>query len=141
MNNLTKPTGHKKEYKNVSPTSYGLPNYYPYSQRYEDHTRRAHPQRSIAVSFLSIEKCSSYPVLFFLGPQTFTDLAEMVAKVRCPNRMNSDEFSESESEVDYSEENEELSEAYDDHNVNDQILRQRRKNSSIISDGDFIPSS
>jgi hypothetical protein len=65
----------------------------------------------------------------------------MVAKVRCPNRMNSDEFSESESEEDYSEENDELSEAYDDHNVNDQILRQRRKNSSIISDGDFIPSS
>ncbi len=119
ISNLTKPPGHRRDNINVSPNSHGLSNYYPYSQRYgQDHTRRAHPHRA----------------------QTFTDLAEMIA--RCPTNRMKEQFSESESEEDYSEEVDGLSEAYDDQDVNDQILRQRRKNSSMqLSDGDFIPSS
>lgn len=97
------------------------------------------------VYFLHSKLLSSpiFPELnLLLEPQTFTDLAEMVAKVRSPNRITTGDFSDTESEEDDSEEADGLSEAYDDHDVNDQILRQRRKSSSMqLSDGDFIPSS
>ena len=81
----------------------------------------------------------------FLGPQTFTDLAEMVAKVRRPtNRVLDDETTDSESDIDYyNDEVSNVSETYDDQELLDQqTLRQRRnsrKRSSSFMDSEIIP--
>ena len=83
----------------------------------------------------------------FLGPQTFTDLAEMVAKVRRPtNRVLDDETTDSESDIDYhNDEVSNVSETYDDQELLDQqTLRQRRnsrKRSSSFMDSEIISST
>ena len=57
----------------------------------------------------------------------------MVAKVRCPVNRNVEESSTesgSELEEDYNDEGGSVSDPYDDQDVNDQILRQRRKSAN-----------
>lgn len=118
LNNLTKSSSSHlpRGMKNTSPNSHGQKEYYPYSHRFERETQHR-PQGA-------------------RGPQTFTDLAEMVAKVRSPVNQQSvqdDSSTDSgESDLEEDEEVDSISDPYDDKDVNDQILRQRRKNSSLF---------
>jgi hypothetical protein len=86
-------------------------------------------------------------MIFFLilGPQTFTDLAEMVAKVRGPvNRIPDDETSESGSDLEYdNDEVGNVSETYDDQDLVDHLnLRHRRKRSSLsCTDSEILSST
>lgn len=79
-------------------------------------------------------------MFLFEGPQTFTDLAEMVAKVRGPVNRIPDESSDSESDLDY--ENDEVSNLSDEHDHEQQFLRQRRKRSSVsCTDSEILSST
>lgn len=123
LGTYTKPGVHYRETKKSSPTTNTSNNYYPYNQRYgtNDTQHRSQGRR---------------------GPQTFTDLAEMVAKVRGPvNRILDDETSESGSDLEYdNDEVSNVSDPYDDQDLIDhRNLRQRRKRSSLsCTDSDIL---
>lgn len=67
----------------------------------------------------------------------------MVAKVRGPINQIPDGSSESESDLDYdNDEVSNISEAYDDHELDQQILRQRHKRSSVsFTDSEILSST
>ncbi|EFX89281.1 swiss cheese CG2212-PA-like protein [Daphnia pulex] len=127
LGTYTKPGVHYRESKKSSPTTYPSANScYPYNQRYgtNDTQHRSQGRR---------------------GPQTFTDLAEMVAKVRGPvNRIPDDETSESGSDLEYdNDEVSNVSETYDDQDLVDHLnLRHRRKRSSLsCTDSEILSST
>ena len=151
LGTYTKPgVNRQRELKSFSPTSYSSNGYYPYAQRYgQDSLHRSQSRRGDFWDgcAIKINVVNCFLLQLFLGPQTFTDLAEMVAKVRRPtNRVLDDETTDSESDIDYyNDEVSNVSETYDDQELLDQqTLRQRRnsrKRSSSFMDSEIISST